>query len=116
MKEDLAGGKFPSGLFGANAAWWQIMILAFNLNIAMKILVLGGDWVKGRLKAIRFWLIKVPGRVLEHARSLIVRRVGGHPSNEILFEMRRGCKFSGNRANRPDHGMAGGALSRAVTR
>lgn len=41
MKEDLAGGKLPSQLFGANAAWWQIMILAFNVNSAMKRLVLG---------------------------------------------------------------------------
>lgn len=36
MKGDLAGGKMPSGLFGANAAWWWMMILAFNLNTAMK--------------------------------------------------------------------------------
>ena len=33
MKEDLAGGKLPSSDFGENAAWWWIMILAFNLNI-----------------------------------------------------------------------------------
>ena len=89
MKEDLAGGKLPSGLFGSNAAWWQIMILAFNLNVAMKRLVLGGDWVSRRMKAIRFWLINVPGRMLTHARSLVVRLVGGHPSNEVLLEARR---------------------------
>lgn len=35
MKEDLAAGKLPSGLFGANA------VRAFNLNPAMKRLVLG---------------------------------------------------------------------------
>lgn len=39
-KEDLAGGKLPSGDFGENAAWWWIMILALNLNAAMKRLVL----------------------------------------------------------------------------
>jgi hypothetical protein len=89
MKEDLAGGKLPSGLFGANAAWWHIMILALNLNSAMKRLVLGKSWVSKRLKAIRFSLINLPGRVLNHARSLIVRLTGGHPSNGILFEMRR---------------------------
>jgi hypothetical protein len=89
MKEDLAGGKLPSGLFGANAAWWQIMILAFNVSSAMKRLVLGESWVNRRMKAIRFWLINVPGRVLSHARSLVVRLVGGHPSNEILLEVRR---------------------------
>ena len=42
LKSDLAGGRLPSGLFGANAAWWAISVLAFNLNSAMKRLVLGG--------------------------------------------------------------------------
>ena len=45
LKEDLAGGRMPSGKFGANAAWWAIAVLAFNLNSAMKWLVLGGQWV-----------------------------------------------------------------------
>ncbi len=36
MKGDLAGGKLPSGDFGENAAWWMFMILAYNLNAAMK--------------------------------------------------------------------------------
>jgi len=35
MKEDLAGGRFPSGDFGENAAWWTIMLLAFNLSALM---------------------------------------------------------------------------------
>ena len=30
MKTDLAGGRMPTGRFGANAAWWTIMILAHN--------------------------------------------------------------------------------------
>ncbi len=30
LKSDLAGGRLPSGLFGANAAWWAIAVLAFN--------------------------------------------------------------------------------------
>jgi hypothetical protein len=89
MKEDLAGGRLPSGCFGVNAAWWSVMILALNLNSAMKRLVLGETWVGKRMKAIRFHLIKLPARVLDHARELIVRLTGGHPSNGILFEMRR---------------------------
>ncbi len=89
MKEDLAGGRLPSGLFGANAAWWQIMILTFNLNSAMKRLVLGGGWVTRRLKAIRFRLINLPGRVLNHAGRLIIRLCGANPSNTILIEVRR---------------------------
>ena len=89
MKGDLAGGKLPSGLFGANAAWWQIMILALNLNSAMKRLVLGGSWVNRRMKAVRFRLINLPGRTHKRGRQLFVRLSGGHPSNDILFEERR---------------------------
>jgi hypothetical protein len=89
IKEDLAGGKLPSGYFGENAAWWWIMILAFNLNSAMKRLVLSGSWVGKRMKAIRFSLIGLPGRVVEHARGLIVRLVKNHPSLEALVKARQ---------------------------
>ena len=36
LKEDLAGGRLPSGQFGANAAWWAITALEFNLNSALR--------------------------------------------------------------------------------
>ncbi len=77
MKGDLAGGKMPSGLFGANAAWWWMMILAFNLNTAMKRLVLGETWGERRLKAIRFHVINIAGRLLTHARCLRVHLACG---------------------------------------
>ena len=89
MKRDLAGGQLPSALFGANAAWWQIMILSLNFQAAMQRLVLGGKWISRRLKAIRFWLINVPGLVFERSRALVVRLVGGHPSYEIFLAARR---------------------------
>jgi hypothetical protein len=95
MKEDLAGGKLPSSSFGENAAWWGIMILAFNLNSAMKRLVLQGSWVGQRMKAIRFSLIGLPGRVLEHARGLMVRLVKNHPSLEVLVRARQRIKEIG---------------------
>jgi len=88
MKSDLAGGKLPSGDFGENAAWWWIMILTLNLNEAMKRLVLGESWVSRRMKAIRFSLINLPGRVLDHSRRLIVRLSKGHPSFNTLLDVR----------------------------
>ena len=89
LKNDLAGGRMPSGLFGANAAWWAIAVLAFNLNSAMRWLVLGAQWVSKRLKAVRFALIALPGRVVWHARRLIVRLARGHPSYELLLRARQ---------------------------
>jgi hypothetical protein len=100
MKDDLAGGKLPSGKFGENAAWWSIMVLAHNLNTAMKNLVLEDSWVLRRMKAIRFHLINLPGRVMEHARELTIRLSGDHPSFHILLKarvriMELGCAPSG---------------------
>jgi hypothetical protein len=88
MKEDLAGGKLPSNDFGENAAWWWIMILALNLNAAMKRLVLGQSWVPKRMKAIRFALINLPAQVVDHSRYLLVRLNKGHRSLRWLLDIR----------------------------
>ena len=89
MKDDLAAGKLPSGYFGVNAAWWAIAVLAFNLNSAMKNLVLGKEWVSKRLKAARFAFISLPGRVVRRARTLIIRLSRGHPSYGVLLQARQ---------------------------
>ena len=89
MKSDFAGGRFPSGDFGENAAWWGIMVLAYNLNVLLKRVALGGSWMNKRMKAMRFGIINIAGRVMEHARRLVVRIAGNHPSGELLIEARR---------------------------
>jgi hypothetical protein len=89
LKEDLAGGKLPSGNFGENAAWWWVMVLAFNLNSAMKQIILGSSLAPKRMKAIRFRLINLPGRIIDHARQLAIRIVRGHPSFGLLVEARQ---------------------------
>jgi hypothetical protein len=73
LKTDLAGGQLPSGLFGANAAWWAIVILSHNLNVLMKRLALNPTWQKKRLKALRFELISRPGRIIERANTFFIR-------------------------------------------
>lgn len=88
-KSDLAGGQLPSGLFGANAARWTLAILSLNLNAAMKQLVLGKDWIAKRMKALRFHLIGLPGRVVSRARKLIVRPGGGAGAMETFLAARQ---------------------------
>jgi hypothetical protein len=92
MKSDLAGGQLPSGLFGANAAWWALMILAHNLNTAMKRLVLGIGWLPKRMKALRLRLIGLPGRVVSHARKLIIRLGAGAEALEMIISARQAIR------------------------
>lgn len=88
MKDDFAGGKLPSGDFGENAAWWWFMILAMNMNTFLKKLALGEAWIPKRIKAIRFSLINIPGRIIEHSRELIVRLAKSHPVMDFLLQAR----------------------------
>lgn len=88
MKDDLAGGRLPSGKFGGNAAWWGIMILALNLHSAFKQLALGKDWVRRRMKAVRFGLLNVAARVVEHARQVFIRLERGR-ALELMLRARQ---------------------------
>jgi len=88
MKDDLAGGKLPSGDFGENAAWWGIMILALNLNAMMKRLVLPASWRRKRFKAIRFGLINLAGQVRERSRQLQILISPRQPAYALLLQMR----------------------------
>lgn len=89
MKTDLAGGRMPTGRFGANAAWWTIMVLTHNLNAVMKRLVLGPSWVARRMKALRFALINLPGRIIRHGRRLIIRVGAADTTLALLLKARR---------------------------
>lgn len=73
QKEGLAGGQLPSNLFGTNAAWWILMVLSFNLNRLMQIAALPKDLKESKMKALRFHVIQLPGRVIHHARQVFVR-------------------------------------------
>ncbi|MFA5810629.1 MAG: IS1380 family transposase [Thermoleophilia bacterium] len=89
MKNDLAGGHFPSAEFGANAAWWGITVLAYNLNSLMQRLVLPEGWAPKRMKAVRFGFINLAGRVVTHARQLIIRVGANQGAYGLLLEVRR---------------------------
>jgi hypothetical protein len=88
QKHDFAGGQLPSNKFGANAAWWQIMILTLNLNCLMQKLVLPEGYKSKRMKAIRLHIIGVPGKFVKHARGLIIRIGGKLDIGNLMQEIR----------------------------
>ena len=73
LKSDLAGGQLPSSKFGANAAWWKVAVLAHNLHMLLEKLALPKGLVGSRFKKLRYHLINVPARLVQHARQCCVR-------------------------------------------
>jgi hypothetical protein len=73
LKDELAGGVYPSGKFGANAAWLRLQVLTLNLLELLKAAGLEPELRQARPKRLRFVVFTQFGRVVDHARLRIVR-------------------------------------------
>jgi len=76
LKSELAAAALPSGKFGANAAWFRLNVLTYNLLTALKRLTLPGDLRTARPKRLRFLLFNTVGKVVAHARRTLLRLTG----------------------------------------
>lgn len=73
LKNELAAEALPSGKFGANAAWFRLNVLTYNLLSALKRLALPGDFSDARPKRLRFLVFNTVGTVIHHARRTLLR-------------------------------------------
>ena len=89
LKNELGGRVLPCKRFGANAAWWQLVVLTANLLAALKLIALPLEWRPMRPKRLRFLLLHLVGRLVEHGRRLFLRLARDHPSAAIFIEARR---------------------------
>ena len=89
MKGELCGGKLPSGKFGANACWWQVMIMALNLHEMLKRLTLPAEWHNRRPKALRYWFINVAGCVVKSSRQIKLILDRGQRAFQMYIHCRR---------------------------
>jgi hypothetical protein len=76
LKGDLAALALPSRRFGANAAWFRLNVLAYNLLSAFKRVALPDELRPARPKRLRFLLLNGVGKVVRHARETVLRLVG----------------------------------------
>lgn len=72
-KNELGAATPPCGRFGANAAWYRLSLLTYNVLSALKSLALPAHLSTARPKRLRFLLFTLPGRLVTHAGRLILR-------------------------------------------
>jgi hypothetical protein len=68
----------PCRSLAADAVYFEIGVLAYNLTVAVKRLVLGGDWVRRTIASLRWQLLQIAGKVVRHGRQLILRVQKNH--------------------------------------
>jgi len=77
VKNELGAGVLPCAAFGANAAWFRLSLLTYNLLSAMKVLALPPPFEDARPKRLRFAVFNLPARLVSHARKLLARVAQG---------------------------------------
>lgn len=65
--------RIPCGQFAANAAFFRIGVLAHNLFALFKQGALGADWQRHKVAIVRWRLFHLPGKVVRHAGSWVLK-------------------------------------------
>jgi Transposase DDE domain group 1 len=65
--------QMTSGHFKANALWFAIGVLAYNLVQAQKLLFLDTDWKTKTIASLRWQLLETAGRLVRHGRQWVLR-------------------------------------------
>jgi hypothetical protein len=73
VRNELAGGVMPCARFGANAAWLRLALLTHNVLTALKRIGLPEPWLRARPKWLRFQIFCSAGRLVHHARRVLLR-------------------------------------------
>ena len=73
LKNGLGGGQLPSGKFGANAAWFRITCMAYNILVAVKHAWPDETLHNAKAKRVRFVIVNVAGRFSRDRRKITLR-------------------------------------------
>ena len=89
VKDELSGAVMPSQNFGANAAWFRINTLTFNLLTVLKRKALPERYGLARPKCLRFEIFTIPARLSVHQSQLVARFSASEKRVEEIVTARR---------------------------
>jgi len=98
---DLPLGKIPSSDWTANVAFFQTVLLAFNLVHWFKRLCLPPAWANATVETVRADFLRLPARLVRHGQTNILQLPKGyHYEKEFLSAANAATKLRLPRKNR----------------
>lgn len=91
LKTGLGLEQLPCGASGANAVFFRIGVLAYNLFIGFKRLACPTAWASQTIATVRWKLVQVAGRILRHAGRVVLRFVLGDEALACWHTIRQRC-------------------------
>ena len=71
---------------GGNRLLWSMGALAYQLLHFLRTVGLPETWRTAEVKTLRNWLIRMPGKLVRHARTLCVKLISADPLTHLLLD------------------------------
>jgi hypothetical protein len=81
--------RMPCGQTEANAVFFRLGVIAYNLFIGFKRLACPETWIKHTVATFRWKMIQVAGRIVKHAGSITLKIAAGMEKLELFLGIRR---------------------------
>lgn len=85
LKHQINLDHLPCGQFNANTLYFIIVLMAYYIIQLLKIFVLPPEFRSKTIRSIRYQLIKLAGKLVLHARYIILR-ISAPLRNIKIFE------------------------------
>ncbi len=90
LKSGFGMGQMPCGERFANAVFFRIGVIAYNLFIGFKQLC-PGSWARHTIGTFRWKMVQIAGRIVHHAGQVFLRLAGDGKRCLLFEEIRRRC-------------------------
>lgn len=91
LKSGFGMEQMPCGEAWANAVFFRIGVIAYNLFIGFKRLSMPSAWQKRTIATVRWKLIQVAGRIVRHAGQVILRLCMQAKEWDLMIGIRQKC-------------------------
>jgi len=89
VKNGIGMERMPCGQSYANAVFFRIGVIAYNLFIGFKRLACPGSWMKQTIATFRWKMVQVAGRIVKHAGQFVLKLMTDLDKLELFRGIRK---------------------------
>lgn len=89
LKNGFGMERMPCGQTEANAVFFRIGVIAYNLFIGFKRLSCPETWLKHTIATFRWKMIQIAGRIVKHSGSIILKLAADLEKLELFKKIRK---------------------------
>lgn len=91
LKHGIGLERVPCGETWANAVWFRLGVIAYNLVVGFRRLACPPAWARHTISTLRWRLLQVAGRIVRHGGQVVLRLVVEAERLGLLRGIRRQC-------------------------